>query len=66
MARQYLTIPANSAPSERVFSRASDITTKKRNKLNKETFKMIILLKNWGIISDIEEKDEDEKDEESY
>jgi len=62
MARQYLAIPAT---SEKVFSQASDIITKKHNRLNKETFKMIILLKSWGIISDIDKKDKNGKNEES-
>jgi hypothetical protein len=46
LARQYLAISATSTSSQRIFSQASDIITKKRNKLSKDTFKMIMLLKN--------------------
>ena len=34
IARDYLAIPATSAPSERVFSNGADILTKKRNRLS--------------------------------
>ena len=54
-----MVIPATSAPSESIFSQANDIITKKRNKLNKDTFKMIMCLKNWGIIKDEEEEIEE-------
>lgn len=56
LARQYLAIPATSALAERIFSQATDIITKKRNKLSKDTFKMIMLLKNWRILQDSEEE----------
>ena len=55
IAREYLAITATSAPSERIFSIAANIITKNRNRLAKDTFKMIILLKNWGVIKDNEE-----------
>ena len=66
MARKYLSIVSTSAPSESIFSQSSDIITKKRNKLTKQTFNQIICLKNWGEIvdedidSDIEDIDDDE------
>jgi hypothetical protein len=37
VARDYAGIPGSSAPSERVFSRAGDLITKKRNRLAPET-----------------------------
>jgi hypothetical protein len=52
IVRKYLQIPATSAPSERFFSQSSLIINKQRNRLNKETFEKIILLKNWGIINE--------------
>ncbi len=36
MAFDYITIPATSVPSEQVFSRAGDLITKKRNRLEKK------------------------------
>jgi hypothetical protein len=63
LARQYLAISATSASSERIFSQASNIITKKRNKLSKDTFKMIMCLKNWNIMKDSEEELIDEKDQ---
>jgi hypothetical protein len=63
LARQYFTISTTFASSERNFSQASNILTKKRNKLSKDTFKMIILLKNWKILKDSEEELLEEKDQ---
>jgi hypothetical protein len=56
LARQYLAISATFAFSKRIFSQTSDIITKKRNKLSKDTFKMIMLLKNWDMMKDSEEE----------
>ena len=61
IARKYLSIVSTSAPSESIFSQSSDIITKKRNKLTKQTFYQIICLKNWGEIND-EDIDSDEED----
>jgi hAT family C-terminal dimerisation region len=58
IARKYLQIPATSASSERFFSQGSLIISKLRNKLNKDTFNMIICLKSWGIFKDEEEIEE--------
>ncbi|CZT11344.1 uncharacterized protein RCO7_11540 [Rhynchosporium graminicola] len=57
LVRKYLQIPATSAPSERFFSLGALIINKLRNRLTKDTFEMISLLKSWGFIIDIEEKD---------
>ena len=45
IARDYLAIPATSAPSERVFSHGGDVVTKKRNRLTGESIRMIVCLK---------------------
>ncbi|CZT11294.1 uncharacterized protein RAG0_15470 [Rhynchosporium agropyri] len=58
LVRKYLQIPATSAPSERFFSLGALIISKLRNRLNKDTFEMISLLKSWGFIIDLEEKDD--------
>lgn len=55
LARIYLAIPATSGPSESIFSIGGDIITKKRNRLSPEMFRWIMLLKSWGVISDIED-----------
>jgi hypothetical protein len=52
IAGDFLAIPATSAPSECVFSIGSDVVTKKRNRLTGESVRMIMCLKDWGIITD--------------
>jgi hypothetical protein len=52
IAGDFLAIPATSAPSECVFSIGSDVVTKKRNRLTGDSVRMIICLKDWGIITD--------------
>jgi hypothetical protein len=47
VARDYAGIPGSSAPSERVFSRAGDLITKKRNRLAPETADSIMCLRYW-------------------
>ncbi len=61
LARQYFAISTTFASSKRIFFQASNIITKKRNKLLKDTFKMIMCLKNWNIMKDSEEELIDEK-----
>jgi hypothetical protein len=55
MARDYLAIPATSAPSECVFSTGGDIITKKRNRLSPDTFRWIICLRDWGVYTEEDE-----------
>ncbi len=43
-AMKYLIIPASSVPSERVFSVAGEVLSKKRNSLSPESANMIITL----------------------
>ncbi|QBM88248.1 hAT family C-terminal dimerization region [Metschnikowia aff. pulcherrima] len=52
IARDYLAIPAMSAPSEALFSRVTDIVTKKRNRLHPSTIKMLAILKSRAVVTD--------------
>ena len=47
MARTYLSVPASSAPCERVFSAGRYIQNYTRNRLNLETLESLICLKDW-------------------
>ena len=55
IVKDYLAIMATSAPSEFIFSKTSDIITKKRNRLLPNTIKQIITLKSWNILENEEE-----------
>lgn len=47
-----MAIPAMSAPSEALFSRVTDIVTKKRNRLHSSTIKMLAILKSRAVVTD--------------
>lgn len=64
MARDFLAIPATSAPAEGVFSRGSDLITKKRNRINGETTRWVSCLRDWGIIDEDAGEEPDSDDEE--
>jgi hypothetical protein len=57
IARDYLAIPATSAPAECVFNQGGDIITKKRNRLTGDSIRMIVCLKSWGVFADEEAED---------
>ena len=59
IAKRYLAIPATSASSERFFSQGGLVINKLRNRLNKDTFNIIMCLRSWGTI--IEEEKEANK-----
>ncbi|CAK9292395.1 unnamed protein product [Gordionus sp. m RMFG-2023] len=50
MANDYLSAQASSVPSERVFSRACDTATKKRNRLAPNTLRWCLCLNAWEKI----------------
>jgi hypothetical protein len=62
IARDFLAILDTLAPLECVFSIGSDVVTKKRNRLTGDSVRVIMCLKNWGIIKD-EDVDEEEEEE---
>jgi hypothetical protein len=47
IARNYLAIPATSAPAERVFSGGADLVPDKRGSMDKETIRMCMCLDSW-------------------
>lgn len=50
MARDYLAIPATSAPAERVFSMAGNLISKKRGRICSENVRYVLCLRSWGIL----------------
>lgn len=47
MARDYLSIPASSAATERSFSSAENLITENRSRLSPETVRALMCLKSW-------------------
>ena len=58
MASDYHAIPATSGPSERVFSVAGNLISKKRTKISSENVRYVLCLRSWGIL--VEDDDEEE------
>ena len=58
MARDYHAIPATSAPSERVFSMAGNLVSKKRTRISSENVRYVLCLRSWGILKDDDDKEE--------
>ena len=58
IARDFLAIPATSAPSERVFSLAGNLISKKRTSIASENIRYVLCLRSWGVL--VELKDEEE------
>jgi hypothetical protein len=57
LVRRVLCVPATSAASERLFSTAGLIITKKRNRLSSETAALLIYLRNaWPVVDAWKEK----------
>ncbi|GBC51393.1 zinc finger BED domain-containing protein 1-like [Rhizophagus irregularis DAOM 181602=DAOM 197198] len=51
MARDFLSIPATSVPSEQVFSSEKNLITDKRNWLVGKTIRMCLCLRSWWLLS---------------
>lgn len=47
LAKQYLACPCSSVPSERLFSAAGNIVSKKRASLSRDTADMLVCLSSW-------------------
>ena len=58
IARDYHTIPATSAPAERVFSMAGNLISKKRTRIASENVRYVLCLRSWGIFDEEEEEEE--------
>ena len=50
LAKKYLAIPANSVPSERVFSLTGALVNKKRNRMNSKNIDLFVFL-NKNVVS---------------
>jgi hypothetical protein len=57
MARDYHAIPATSAPSERVFSMAGNLISK-RTRISSENVRYVLCLRSWGVLEDDDDEDE--------
>ena len=58
IARDFLAIPTMLAPSERVFSLAGNLISKKRTSIASENVRYVLCLRSWGVL--VEPKDEEE------
>jgi hypothetical protein len=58
IARDYRSIPATSTPSERVFSVAGNLISKKRTKISSENVQYVLCLRSWGILDDVDDEEE--------
>jgi hypothetical protein len=57
-ARDYHAIPATSAPSERVFSMAGNLISKKRTRISSENVRYVLCLRSWGVLKADDDEEE--------
>jgi hypothetical protein len=61
LAKQFLGVPATSAPSERIFSAAGNIITKKRNRLKPDISSVLVFLQqSWNYMERYKEAEIEE------
>ena len=48
--RDFIAIPATSAPTERVFSMAGNLISKKRARIASENVRYVLCLRSWGLL----------------
>ena len=53
MARDYLCVPATSAPVERLFSASGNLITSERNRLGSDVIRAIMCLKSWLMVPNV-------------
>jgi len=58
IARDFLAIPTTSAPSERVFSLAGNLISKKRTSIASENIRYVLCLQSWGVLKEPMDKEE--------
>jgi hypothetical protein len=58
MVRDYLAIPATLPPSERVFSWAGNLVSKKRTKVSSENVRYVLCLRSWGCLKEADDEEE--------
>ena len=56
MARDFMAIPATSAPSERVFSQAGNLISKKRTLIASDMVRYVLCLRSWGLLEPAQEE----------
>jgi hAT family C-terminal dimerisation region len=63
IVRDFTAIPATSAPSERVFSQAGNLVSKKRTRINSENLRYVLCLRSWGLLADDDIDDDNDNDD---
>ena len=58
MARDYYAILVTFAPSERVFSIASNLILKKRTRISSKNVRYVLYLRSWGVLEADNDKEE--------
>jgi hypothetical protein len=64
IARDFTAIPATSAPSERVFSQAGNLVSKKKTRINSANIRYLLCLRAWGLLAEEDDDDNDDTEEE--